>query len=63
MKFQVELSERHWSRICVALDFYNRHIPNRRNEEIKAYIYDVMGRTTCVPVKPPDERKGGEITL
>ncbi len=59
MKFTVELTEREWSRVCVALDFYDRQIHNRHNEEIKLKIYDVMGRVTCTPVKP----KGGEVTL
>ena len=66
MVFTVELSEREWSRICVALDVYNRVAKNPHNAEIKEKIYTVMGRVTRTRVKPDlDDRKGDghEVTL
>ena len=59
MKFTVELTEREWSRVCVALNFYDRQIHNRHNSEIAELIYTAKRQAIRIPL----ERKGGEVTL
>ncbi len=55
MRFSVELIKREWSRICVALTFYDHQFPNYHNAEIKERIYNVLGRATCIPLETPQE--------